>query len=247
MLNQKDFSKPLLDKTEHYEIIFNLIEKCEKKCSKSLKLELRGLYEVNNIIEDIINSFSDLIQGKSKIYNHNQDFDKYENNKDLSTTNKTDSAHFLVIKLENFCQFVKEKIYTQLNKALSVEQVNKRLIDSDDEDYSENNYSQNNELTDRIKLLRNTLKKIEQLENQILDATNPKKGASNYLKTLPQKQRDNYSIILDPEDVDNPNSQSLNKEYRSLNKFIGFFCLICVVGSLGIFVVFAWKNLIIDN
>jgi hypothetical protein len=245
-MNQKDFSKPLIDKNDQYQIISNLIDKCDKKCNKSSKLDNRGILEITSIIMEITSLFNDLIAlppTKKNAYAFDQDFDD-KVNKIMSS--EADSANFLIIKLESFCQHVKEKIYSQLNKALSVEQVNKKLIDSDDEDTSDSIRQQADDISDRIKLLKGVLQRIDTLENIMFEATtSPKKGSSYFKKVPSANMRDNASIIF-PNNQDNANDHynNLNKEYRSLNKFLGFFSLICLVGSVGILLVFMWKNYI---
>lgn len=230
MIQQSDFAIPLIDKAEPYNAIILLAEKCEKKCNKSSKLDSAGLKEIGRLINEISKWYSDILSS-------NAEGKKKESNQGSQFSN----INFL-LKINSFITVTKDKLNHQLTKALKVQNINKKLLDSDDEEDISSNSSyyknEEDEIAKNIVDLKEVVKCIEELELKV-DVQRKKIGNTEIFL------RDDFRATVSSNDgkMTSEGGKVLNEQYRNMNKYMGLITLLCISTSFIILVIVVLKKI----
>lgn len=277
---------------EYQEILY-FINKGNKIINKHYKLDVRSIIELNLLIEEIFKLFTNLIKSNEcyninsnlvnksyKIKTLNNCFHKeslqeekellglnIKNNKSINIINneynKLYSMQFLIVKINSLINKLKEEINIQIKKTIKMEHVNKKLLDSDNEEEDKCIMYYNNKLNKKLKefkILNVNIKKLEELTNGYIDVNNKFNCFRNedYKKIKLINANDNsfndlaVSLSFDLNNLkeDNYNMskyEHLNSSYRLMNLIIGLLIIIFIFGSLIILTIFVYKTYISVN
>ena len=213
---QKDYDKPLLDKTEDQGVLFKTIDKCEKRLLKIQKLDKQNIAEINFLILEINKQFNNVIDSNSPIIK--DDFDS-------KVKPANSSYHFLSIRIDSFINLTKEKIYSQINKINKINSINSKLLTSDSEGETDD-YKVYSGIY-LMNYLKDAINNIELLEKSLEKIMTPSKSIPKNKNAFIEVKQEN----------------TLNKELKKMNKWIGFICLVCIIGSLAIMIGFVYNKI----
>lgn len=253
IISNQDITKPLIDSEDNIQSLNKLMEKCKKKAEKKRKLEKNALKEINSYLLEINDRLTNLItyqlnnpKDKSNLnleYKHDS-IEAQLNNE----INPNVSLAFIAMGLESFTLFMKDKLNIQMNRLQNFEKINNKLLDDEDEVIETirvHNEATNKNLIE-VKKVLDMLEVVEETYNQM-----HKKGPKIQKRKFStdedvMKQRNNKlqtDLKVDStcsEDFKNYNQ--VNKEFKTLNKWLGFFTFLLFFGSFLILFLFLWKN-----
>lgn len=234
---QNEIRKPLINNEDNVDGMLNLITKCKKKIDKRRKLERNTLKEINQYVLEMIDKLNymvnyELTKQGNYIMNNNIS-NSLSDNLNVTKGKSYTSIQFLIVNLDSFIIYLKEKLNIQKNRLENLETVNNKLYD-DDFDISETIRIHNEIANKSFTELKNVLQNIESLENL----------KNNLTSKGPKIQKRKFST--DEEimgiTVKNTPEEVKNRNIEYMNKWIGFFTFLLAVGSIVIMILFLWEN-----